>query len=118
MLGTGKLALQKLMSLSDYVVCSAPSTVETRGMVNADAFKAAKPNQVFINLGRGPVIDEGALIESLKNGTLRGAALDVFATEPLPDDSELWDLQSKSIYSFFRPMENALNSCDDFKMCC
>ena len=53
--GTGNLSLQKLMSVSDYVVCSAPSTVETRGMVNADAFKASKANQVFINLGRGPV---------------------------------------------------------------
>jgi len=101
-LGTGKLALQKLMSKSDYVVCSAPSTVETRGMVNADAFRAAKSNQVFINLGRGPVIDEDALIESLKNGTLRGAALDVFAAEPLPEDSELWDLESKFVCSITR----------------
>ncbi len=53
--GTGKDSLQTLMSISDYVVCSAPSTIETRGMVNADAFKASKPNQVFINMGRGPV---------------------------------------------------------------
>ena len=82
------------MSISDYVVCSAPSTVETRGMVNADAFKAAKQNQVFINLGRGPVIDEDALVESLKNGTLRGAALDVFSTEPLPTDHPLWDIDN------------------------
>ena len=92
--GTGKLNLQKLMSVSDYVVCSAPSTVETRGMVDADAFKASKPNQVFINLGRGPVIDEDALVESLKAGTLKGAALDVFATEPLPTDHELWDMEN------------------------
>jgi len=91
-LGTGRLSLQKLMSVSDYVVCSAPSTVETRGMVNADAFKASKKNQVFINLGRGPVVDEDALVEALQNGTLRGAALDVFATEPLPTDHALWDL--------------------------
>lgn len=91
-LGTGRLALQKLMSVSDYVVCSAPSTVETRGMVNEDAFKASKKNQVFINLGRGPVVDEEALVVALKNGTLRGAALDVFATEPLPAGSALWDL--------------------------
>ena len=48
-------------------------------MVNADAFKASKPSQVFIDLGRGPVVDEDALLESLKNGTLRAAALDVFA---------------------------------------
>jgi phosphoglycerate dehydrogenase-like enzyme len=91
-LGTGRLSLQKLMSVSDYVVCSAPSTVETRGMVNEDAFKASKKNQVFINLGRGPVVDEEALVVALKNGTLRGAALDVFATEPLPAGSALWDL--------------------------
>jgi phosphoglycerate dehydrogenase-like enzyme len=92
--GTGKQNLQKLMSISDYVVCSAPSTVETRGMVNADAFKASKPNQVFINLGRGPVIDEDALVASLKSGALKGAALDVFATEPLPTDHELWDMDN------------------------
>lgn len=92
--GTGKLSLQKLMSVSDYVVCSAPSTVETRGMVNADAFKASKPNQVFINLGRGCIIDEDALLESLKNGKLRGAALDVFGTEPLPEDHELWNIEN------------------------
>lgn len=93
-LGTGRLSLQKLMSVSDYVVCSAPSTVETRGMVNADAFKASKKNQVFINLGRGPVVDEDALVEALQNGTLRGAALDVFATEPLPTEHPLWDLDN------------------------
>ncbi|KAL3775201.1 hypothetical protein HJC23_008294 [Cyclotella cryptica] len=92
--GTGRDALQKLMSVSDYVVCSAPSTVETRGMVNADAFKASKKGQVFINLGRGPVVDENALLESLKNNTLRGAALDVFATEPLPPDHEFWDMEN------------------------
>ena len=92
--GTGRLELQKLMSISDYVVCSAPSTVETRGMVNADAFKASKPGQVFINLGRGPVVDEDALVASLKNGALKGAALDVFATEPLPVDHELWEIDN------------------------
>mmetsp|Transcript_24088 Transcript_24088/g.49228 ORF Transcript_24088/g.49228 Transcript_24088/m.49228 type:complete len:436 (+) Transcript_24088:76-1383(+) len=92
--GTGKASLQTLMSVSDYVVCSAPSTIETRGMVNADAFKASKPNQVFINMGRGPVVDEEALIESLRNGTLKGAALDVFSMEPLPEENPLWDMEN------------------------
>ena len=92
--GTGKAALQTLMSKSDYVVCSAPSTVDTRGMVNAAAFEASKEGQVFINLGRGPVVDENALLESLKSGQLRGAALDVFATEPLPQDHEFWELDN------------------------
>ena len=90
--GTGKDSLNQLMSESDYIVCSAPSTGETRGMVNAEAFAAVKPGAVFLNLGRGPVVDEAALIEALKDGRLRGAALDVFVEEPLPQSSELWDL--------------------------
>ena len=73
--GTDKKSLNKLMSESDYIVCSAPSTTETRGMVNAEAFASVKKNAVFINLGRGPVVDEKALIASLKSGQLKGAAL-------------------------------------------
>jgi phosphoglycerate dehydrogenase-like enzyme len=92
--GTDKNSLNQLMSESDYIVCSAPSTVETRGMVNSDAFNAVKEGAVFINLGRGPVIDEEALIEALKNGKLKGAALDVFSEEPLPQINELWDLDN------------------------
>jgi len=87
-------SLQNLMSESDYIVCSAPSTVETRGMVNAPAFDAVKPGAVFINLGRGPVVDEDALLRALQHdtGNLKGAALDVFAQEPLPRDHPLWEL--------------------------
>ena len=82
----------RLMSESDYIVCSAPSTVETRGMINAEAFDAVKPGAVFINLGRGPVVDDAALIQALKSQKLKGAALDVFSEEPLPPNSEYWDL--------------------------
>lgn len=92
--GTGRADLRRLMGASDYVVCSAPSTVETRGMVDADAFASSKADQVFINLGRGPVVDEDALVASLRGGKLRGAALDVFATEPLPEDHELWGMDN------------------------
>ena len=92
--GTDKASLNQLMSECDYIVCSAPSTVETRGMVNADAFEAVKDNAVFINLGRGPVVDEEALLGALKNGKLKGAALDVFSVEPLPKDNELWGLDN------------------------
>lgn len=92
--GTDKKSLNKLMSESDYIVSSAPSTVETRGMINADAFDAVKENAVFISLGRGPVIDEDALIAALKNGKLKGAAMDVFCEEPLPESNELWDLEN------------------------
>ena len=92
--GTDKASLNKLMSESDYIVCSAPSTVETRGMVNAEAFECVKEDAVFINLGRGPVVDEEALLKALKGGRLKGAALDVFKEEPLPENNELWDLDN------------------------
>lgn len=92
--GTNKASLNQLMSESDYIVCSAPSTIETRGMVNADAFASVKQDAVFINLGRGPVVDEEALIQALKDGKLKGAALDVFKEEPLPEENELWALEN------------------------
>lgn len=90
--GTSKANLNQLMSESDYIVCSAPSTIETRGMVNAAAFEAVKENAVFINLGRGPVVDEQALYNALSSNKLKGAALDVFIEEPLPRDNQLWSL--------------------------
>lgn len=92
--GRDKESLNKLMSESDYIVCSAPSTVETRGMVSAEAFDHVKKNAVFINLGRGPVVDESALIKALETGKLKGAALDVFSQEPLPPDNKLWELEN------------------------
>jgi phosphoglycerate dehydrogenase-like enzyme len=92
--GRDTQSLNQLMSESDYIVCSAPSTVETRGMVSAEAFEHVKEGAVFINLGRGPVVDEDALIKALKTRKLKGAALDVFHTEPLPQDSELWELDN------------------------
>jgi phosphoglycerate dehydrogenase-like enzyme len=95
--GTDKASLNELMSVSDYIVCSAPSTFETRGMVDAAAFSHVKQNAVFMNLGRGPVIDENALIKALQNGRLKGAALDVFQEEPLPLDNPLWTLDNVMI---------------------
>lgn len=87
-------SLNQLMAQSDYIVCSAPSTIETRGMVSAQAFDHVKQDAVFINLGRGPVVDEAALIRSLESGRLKGAALDVFSQEPLPPDNKLWELEN------------------------
>ena len=86
--------IAKVFAESDYVVCAAPLTPNTRGMVTPEAIKSAKEGCVLINLGRGPVIHEGAMIDALKDGTLRGAALDVFDTEPLPPDHELWKLDN------------------------
>ena len=87
-----KKSLHRIMSESDYILCAAPLTPETKGMFDKEAFASAKKNAVFINVGRGPIVEESALIDALKNGPLKGAALDVVATEPLPEDSELWEL--------------------------
>jgi phosphoglycerate dehydrogenase-like enzyme len=61
-------------------------------MVDREAISLMKPECVFVNVGRGGVVDEEALIESLENRRIAGAALDVFLTEPLPPESPLWDL--------------------------
>jgi phosphoglycerate dehydrogenase-like enzyme len=82
-LGTDRL--HELMGRSDYVVVAAPLTPDTRGLVDAAAIAAMKPTGVLINVGRGAVIDESALIDALRKQHIRGAALDVFEHEPLPN---------------------------------
>lgn len=80
------------MAASDYVVAATPWTPDTDKLVSAAAIAAMKPNAVFVNVGRGKCVDEEALIEALSARRIRGAALDVFATEPLPASSPLWSL--------------------------
>ena len=75
---------------ADYVVLITPLTSETAGLFGARAFAAMKPSAHFINLGRGQLVEEPALIAALDAGNLAGAALDVFETEPLPAESPLW----------------------------
>lgn len=65
---------------------------ETWQMMNAKAFAAMKPTAYLINIGRSGLVDEPAMVEALKNGTIAGAGLDNFSVEPLPADSPLWDL--------------------------
>ncbi|KAG2433121.1 hypothetical protein HYH02_012823 [Chlamydomonas schloesseri] len=86
--------LDELMAASDYVVMATPHTPATDKMVGAAAIAAMRPHGVFINLGRGKCVDEKALIAALQAGRIRGAALDVFETEPLPADSPLWRLDN------------------------
>jgi phosphoglycerate dehydrogenase-like enzyme len=78
----------------DYVVAASPLTAETRGMVSDNEFKAMKATAVIINVGRGPVIDEPAMIRALEAGRIKGAGLDVTTVEPLPADSPLYRLDN------------------------
>ncbi|MGP8245677.1 MAG: D-2-hydroxyacid dehydrogenase [Bryobacteraceae bacterium] len=82
----------KMIAQCDYIVVSAPLTAETRGMIGEPEFAAMKPEAVVINIGRGPVIDELALVRALTEGRIEGAALDVFDTEPLPPGHALYGL--------------------------
>ena len=77
---------------ADAIVISLPGTTATAGLVGADVFAAARPGVTIVNVGRGTVIDEDALLAALQSGQVGFAALDVFATEPLPADNPLWDL--------------------------
>jgi phosphoglycerate dehydrogenase-like enzyme len=79
---------------ADYVVVTLPGTPETYHLLEAEAISAIKQGAYFVNVGRGKVVDEGALIKALKSGHLSGAALDVFEEEPLPEESPLWDLEN------------------------
>jgi len=84
--------LQEMLPLCDYIVVAAPLTPETKGMIGEAAFAAMKPDAVVINLGRGPVIDEAAMVKALRENRIKGAALDVFDREPLPDGHPLYSL--------------------------
>ena len=77
---------------ADYVLDALPLTPGTRALFGATAFAAMKPSARFLNVGRGATVDEAALVQALRDGSIAGAALDVFATEPLPDDDPLWTL--------------------------
>ena len=88
--------LEKLLKNSDHVVNVTPLTPETRRMFGPKEFSMMKPSAVFYNFGRGASIDENALIEALEKGTIRAAALDVFAEEPLPQNNPLW--KAKNIF--------------------
>lgn len=84
--------LHEVLSQSDVVVLILPLTDETRGSIGAAEFRAMKRGALLCNIGRGPVIDEEALIAALRTGRLAGAGLDVFSDEPLPVSSPLWSM--------------------------
>jgi phosphoglycerate dehydrogenase-like enzyme len=84
-------ALGDLLPRADWLVLTCPLTDETRGLIGADALARLPANAHVINVARGPIIDESALIAALQSGRVAGAYLDVFEQEPLPADSPLWD---------------------------
>ncbi|MYB42035.1 MAG: D-2-hydroxyacid dehydrogenase [Chloroflexi bacterium] len=89
--------LDVLLAESDYVVLAMPLTEETRGLIGAGELRtmgARGDRSYLINIARGEVVDEPALIEALRDGVIAGAALDVFYREPLPADSPLWELDN------------------------
>lgn len=86
--------LRELLGASDFVVVAAPLTPETRGLIGKAEIAAMKPSSVIINVGRGAVIDEASLVAALETGKIRGAALDVFATEPLPAGHAFYKLKN------------------------
>lgn len=86
--------LHRELGRADYIVVILPATPETRGMFAAREFSAMKNDAVFINAGRGSLVDEGALVKALREGDIGGAGLDVFEKEPLPADSPLWEMEN------------------------
>ena len=86
--------LDYLLAESDFVVLAAPLTEETHGMIGAAQLRTMGPRSYLLNIARGELVEEQALIEALREGVIAGAALDVFHREPLPPDSPLWQLDN------------------------
>lgn len=126
--GTGDISLiypitelHQMLAESDFVVLAAPLTPETKFMIGQPEFKVMKKTAYIINIARGPLIDEPILIRALKEGWIAGAGLDVFINEPLPVDSELWDLPNVLLSSHMsgssdrRPYRLVHMFCDNLK---
>jgi phosphoglycerate dehydrogenase-like enzyme len=83
-------ALPELLAMSDFVVLALPLTAETESVINADVLRSARPGSWLINVARGALVDERALVRALRDGPLGGAILDTFREEPLPENSPLY----------------------------
>jgi len=86
--------LARAMAAADFVVVVVPLTKKTRGLIDAEALAAMRPDAWLLNIGRGAVVDEAALLEALRTRRIAGAVLDVFPTEPLPPEHPLWELDN------------------------
>jgi phosphoglycerate dehydrogenase-like enzyme len=98
--------LLEILPEADFVVVTAPLTAETRGMIGERELQAMKPTAYLVNIGRGGIVDEGALTRALEGGWIAGAGLDVFEEEPLPEESPLWGMENVIVtahYAGFNP---------------
>lgn len=86
--------INAMASACDFLVLAAPATDETRGMIGEEQLRAMKAHALLINISRGELVDERALVTALKEGWIAGAGLDAFAIEPLPRGSQLWHLDN------------------------
>ena len=97
--------LPAALSYADYIIVTLPLTPQTKKLFNRKTFDMMKENAFFINVSRGDIVEEADLVEALTTKRIRGASLDVFATEPLPEDSPLWDVPNL----FITPHHSAIS---------
>ena len=97
----GPTDLTTVLSEADFVVVTAPGTNETYRMFGEAEFRAMKETAYFINIGRGKIVDQTALVRALREGWIRGAGLDVCDPEPLPESSSLWDMENVIITAHY-----------------
>ena len=113
--------LPDLARRSDVVMTACPHTAETHHLIDAELLKLMKPSAYLINVTRGGVVDEAALVDALREGRIAGAGLDVCEVEPLPADSPLWDLENVIITphsagrSQYRPRPTIELFCDNLR---
>ncbi len=105
--------LESIVGRADHIVLTLPGTAHTEKLINAGLLAKAKPGVTIVNVGRGTVIDEDALVDALRSGQVGFVALDVFAVEPLPSDSPLWDLENVLV----SPHSGGLDSREDERIC-
>jgi D-2-hydroxyacid dehydrogenase (NADP+) len=91
--------LNEAAARADFLIALVPQTAATNNLIGESVFNAMKPSSVLINIARGGVVDEDALIDALRAAKIRGAGLDVFRIEPLPKESPLWDMPNVFITS-------------------
>jgi len=103
-------ALHEMLARCDFVALVVPGTPDTERMIDAAALHAMKPCSFLINVARGSVVDEVALIEALRDGIIAGAALDVFAVEPLPVDNPLWAMPNVIVTPHLAGMSSAYDA--------